>query len=262
MTIEPLPKAIEAESLRRLPGIIHGFFTRQGGVSDGLYASLNCGLGSSDERARVEANRKRVGARLGVSAERIATVWQHHSADVAVLDAAPPAGTLIKADAVATRQKGLAAAVLTADCAPVLFADPRAGVVAAAHAGWRGALSGILEATLDAMQRLGAAPETIYAAIGPAISQAAYEVGEDFRQNVLKADPDNARFFATPAEGAKPHFDLTGFVKRRLEAAGLSQIEAINLCTYENESLFYSYRRSQRRKEPDYGRQISAILLG
>lgn len=168
---------------------------------------------------------------------------------------------MLRSDAVVTREPGVAAAVLTADCAPVLFADARAGVVAAAHAGWRGALDGVLEATIAAMLELGAHREDICAAVGPAISPAAYEVGEEFHTNFTSRDPASGVYFHTPVNGGRPHFNLPRFAADRIRAAGIPAITVLDNCTYSNESMFYSYRRSVHAKEPDYGRQISAILV-
>lgn len=246
-----------AASLATLPGIAHGFFTRQGGVSGGIYASLNCGLGSSDERANVLENRRRVADHLGARA--VVTLYQTHSATALAVEA-PPEGDLPKADAVVTRVPGLAVAALAADCAPVLLADPFARVVGAAHAGWRGAVGGILESAIAAMEQLGAERSRIAAAVGPCISQRAYEVGPEFEAEVLAQGGDNARFFDRPSPASRARFDLPGYVAARLSAAGLASVDCLGVCTYANESLF-SYRRSQHRREADYGRQISAIVV-
>ncbi len=241
-------------------GIAHGFFTRQGGVSGGIYASLNCGPGSRDEPGNVKQNRARVAELLGATPDRLLSVQQQHSAR-AVIAEKPWDGAAPQADAMVTATPGLAIGVLTADCAPVLFHDAKARVIGAAHAGWKGALSGILEATLDAMLELGARRETIAAAIGPAISQRAYEVGHDFMQNFLAEDGDSAPFFAIDEGSGEPHFDLAGYVGERLARAGVCSVSDLGLCTYCDETRLFSYRRSQHHGEPDYGRQISAILL-
>jgi purine-nucleoside/S-methyl-5'-thioadenosine phosphorylase / adenosine deaminase len=257
-----MPEPIEAISFIRLPGIRHGFFTRLGGVSERLYATLNCGPGSQDAPSRIAENRARVAERLGVQHLDVVTLYQVHSA-TALCVSAPlvPGVARPKADAVVTRTPGLAIGVLTADCAPVLFADPDAGVVAAAHAGWRGALAGVLEATIAEMERQGARRNCIYAAIGPAINQDSYEVGPEFEAELTKSCADNARYFVRNNPHARAHFDLPAYVEDRLAAAQISEIERRSLCTYENESLFYSFRRSQHRAEGDYGRQISAIVV-
>ena len=251
---------LTARNLAALSGIRHGFFGRRGGVSDGIYLGLNCGLGSNDDRALVTENRARVARHLGGREPVVVTLHQHHSADALAIDG--PLGTpLPKADAVVTRTPGLVIGALAADCAPVLFADAEAGVVAAAHAGWRGAVGGVLEAAVAAMIGLGAARGRIHAAVGPCINQAAYEVGPEFEAQVLALDPGNAAFFRRLEPDGRPHFDLPGYVAARLLGAGLGSVEHRSPCTFENESEFFSYRRSQRRNEPDYGRQISAIVV-
>jgi YfiH family protein len=252
---------IEATCLARLSGIRHGFFTRAGGGSQGLYASLNCGPGSADDPNAVAANRARVARHLGAGQPDLVTLYQVHGATALSVAAPVPGHDRPKADAVVTRTPGLAIGVLTADCAPVLFADAQARIVAAAHAGWRGAAAGILEATIAAMEELGAARRQIRAVVGPCINQESYEVGPEFETDLLARDPGNARFFARNNPHARARFDLPGFVENRLVAAGLGEVERQSPCTYENESLFYSYRRSQHRAEADYGRQISAIVV-
>ncbi len=257
-----MPNPITAGCLSDLPGIRHGFFTREGGVSQGIYASLNCGHGSADAPERVSENRRRVAAHLGIDgAERVMTLYQVHSATALSVSAPTPRDRLPKADALVTATPGLVVGALAADCTPVLFADPEAKVVAAAHAGWRGALSGILEATIAEMLRHGARPDRIRAAIGPCISQAAYEVGPEFEAAFVAADAANSRFFRRPVPGARPHFDLPGYVEMRMTRAGLGAVERQSLCTSSNESLLFSYRRMKRDGEPDYGRQISAIVV-
>lgn len=257
---------LEATCLELLPGIRHGFFTREGGVSAGIYGTLNTGLGSDDDRTAVRENRRRIAAHLGAEfAGRpltdIATNYQVHSALVRVIDQPDPDGQRPEADALVTRTPGLAIGALTADCTPILFADASARVVAAAHAGWRGAVSGVIEATVDAMQRLGARRTAIHAAIGPTIAQPAYEVGPEFEAQFLCQSPDNACFFTIPEGRDRAHFDLPGYCRARLAALELAGVEDLGLCTYANESLLFSYRRKTHRAEPDYGRQISAILL-
>jgi YfiH family protein len=252
---------IEALSLARLPGIRHGFFTRVGGISEGLYTSLNCGPGSADVPANVAENRNRVARHLGGSQRDVATVHQVHSGDAVILEGLVAADARPKADGIATRTPGLVVGILTADCAPVLFADADEGIVGAAHAGWRGAVGGVLEATVAAMENLGARRNRIVAAIGPAINQVSYEVGPDFEAVLLKSCADNEMFLSRENPHGKAHFDLPGFVAKQLEKCGLGEVERQCPCTYLNESLFFSYRRSQHRSEADYGRQISAIVV-
>ncbi len=252
---------LQADSLARLSGIRHGFFSRAGGVSEGLYAGLNCGPGSSDVPANVAENRARVCRHLGSGQGDVATLYQVHSADAVAIEGVIPSEARPKADAVVTRTPGLVIGVLTADCAPVLFADPEAGVVAAAHAGWRGAVGGVLASTIAEMEKLGARRYRIVAAIGPAINQDSYEVGPDFEAELLKSCADNKRFLIRKNADARAHFDLPGFVASQLEKCGIGGVEARSPCTYLNESNFFSYRRSQHRSEGDYGRQISAIVV-
>ncbi len=252
---------IKALSLENIPGLAHGFFTREGGISEGIYASLNCGLGSRDERTRVLENRRRVAQHLGASDTQLLTCHQIHSAQAQIVTRPWGPEANPKVDALVTATPGLAVAVLAADCAPILLADPDARVIGATHAGWRGALGGILEATIAAMERLGAKREHIRAALGPCIGPGAYEVGEEFEASFLSADPANARFFHRPGPIARARFDLPDYVIHRLEQAGLGAIERATQCTYLHDALFFSYRRTTHHKEPDYGRQISAIVL-
>ena len=256
-----MPRPLTDDRLAALPGIAHGFFTRHGGVSQGGYASLNCGLGSEDDADAVRENRARVTAHL--AAHDLLTAHQVHSATAIIVESAWPAGERPRADAIVTATPGLALGVLTADCAPVLLADPQARVVAAAHAGWRGAIGGVLEAALVAMQQLGASKTRIVAAVGPCIGQPAYQVGFDFEQEFLTRDPDSARFFVRPPgdSRAQPHFDLAAYAAHRLSRAGIMLPVQPAPCTYAQEEHFFSYRRSKTRKESDYGRQISAIVL-
>lgn len=252
---------IEAPRLKALNTVRHGFFTREGGVSGGIYASLNCGLGSDDDPSLVLENRSKVSQSLGVRSDRMVSPYQIHS-DKAVLASEPWArGEAPQADALVTTTPGLAIAIATADCAPVLFADAAAGVVGAAHAGWRGALDGVLESTIDLMVAEGGTRDAIVAAVGPAISGRSYEVGEDFVARFTNVDPQNERYFSYPSAGAKPHFALSHYVADRLRAAGVGQVEDLEICTYEDETRLFSYRRTTHRQEPDYGRQISAIVL-
>ena len=256
-----MPSAILAPNLSTLTSISHGFFTREGGVSAGIYAGLNCGLGSSDEQALVIENRRRVAAHLGGNSDGVVTLYQVHGATALNVTDPISRDALPKADAIVTSTPGLVIGVLTADCAPVLLCDPKTKIAACAHAGWRGAVAGILESTISEMERQGAKRSRIITALGPCIHQAAYEVGEQFRDELVSINAGNSRFFATSAGSLKPHFDLPGYVLHRLEEAGIANIAHAAHCTHANESLFYSYRRSTQRLEPDYGRQISAIVV-
>ncbi len=249
MTLSPIRADI-------LTGIAHGFFTRDGGVSTGIYATLNGGQGSHDTAGHVDENRARIAVALGV--ERLVSVHQVHG-DCAEVVTGPWPGAKPQADAMVTDRPGIGLAILTADCAPVLFADPEAGVVGAAHAGWKGALTGVLEATVTAMESLGARRKRIVAAIGPVISQRAYEVGPEFVERFIDEDPDHARFFAGGA-GDRAMFDLPGFCLSRLRAAGIAA-EWTGHCTYSDEARFFSYRRASHRGESDYGRLVAAIAL-
>lgn len=238
--------------------IRHGFFTRRGGASSGVFAGLNCGGGSSDQSDIVVINRGRVAAAMDVAPEALIGVHQVHSADVVtVSDITTPRA---QADALVTDVPGIALSILTADCQPVLFADHDAGVIGAAHAGWKGAQAGVLEATIDAMVALGAERANIHAVIGPSISQRAYEVGPEFFDVFLDEDSENARFFAG-GNGDRMHFDLPGYGLSRLRAAEIGSAEWTRHCTYHDPDRFYSYRRSVHTKDPDYGRLISAIVL-
>ena len=254
-------RIIRAACLAEINGVSHGFFTRQGGVSNGLYRSLNCGLGSQDEPASVRENRARVACSLGAAPGHVVTLYQVHSAVALVVNSPLSRGAIPKADALVTRTPGVVVGALGADCSPVLLAEPQAKVVAAVHAGWRGALRGVVDATIAAMERLGAERRRIRAAIGPCINQPAYEVGPELEAEFLRQDRQNGRFFMRPSPGARPRFDLPSYVEQRLAGAGLDVIERHCLCTWENESLFFSCRRARHRKESDYGRQLSAILV-
>jgi len=250
---------LSADALAALPGIAHGFFTRAGGVSQGIYASLNCGLGSRDVRHCVRENRARVAAHLG--AVGVITAHQAHTATAILAREAWGEGQWPTADAIVTDQHGVAVGVLAADCAPVLFADAEAGIVAAAHAGWRGALAGIVESTIAAMCEVGARAHRIRAAVGPCIGKGAYEVGPEFEQAFLVRDLASARYFVHGDAGSRPHFDLAGYVGHRLARAGIAATPMPAFCTFAGPEHFFSYRRSQARSESDYGRQISAIVL-
>lgn len=236
----------------------HGFFTRRGGASSGIFLGLNCGPGSSDQSEAVAINRERAAHALGVESAALAGVRQVHSAEVVRVTA--PFAEQPRADALVTATPGIALTVLTADCQPVLLADPEAQVVGAAHAGWRGALSGVLEATVDAMEALGAHRARIRAVIGPTISQRAYEVGPEFLDAFLAEDPGYARFFAG-GNGDRMHFDLPGFGLHRLRSYGVDEAEWTRHCTYSDAERFYSYRRSVHHHEADYGRLISGIRI-
>ena len=250
MTIE----VIRAETLADIP---HGFLGRRGGVSTGDLAGLNVGTGSRDDRGAIAENRRRAAAAVLPSAA-LATVHQIHSAEAVYCTAPWAHEERPRADALVTDSRGLLLGILTADCAPVLFADVEAGVVGAAHAGWRGAFGGVTDSTIALMERRGATRRRIRAAVGPCIAQGAYEVDDVFRERFLNADPANARYFT--GDG-KPHFDLPGYVADRLRAASIAQVEVIALDTYADTDRFYSFRRSTHRGEPDYGRQISLIGL-
>ncbi|MGH1417314.1 MAG: peptidoglycan editing factor PgeF [Hyphomicrobiaceae bacterium] len=252
---------IEATNLSQFANIRHGFFTIRGGVSSGIYASLNCGRGSNDAIDAVNENRRRVAHHLGATGDDVVTPYQIHSADVVVATAIFDLDALPKADAVVTSTPGLAIGVLTADCTPVLFADAEAGVVGAAHAGWRGAVGGVLDQTIAKMIELGAEKSRIQAAVGPCIHQPAYEVGHDFAEDFIQKDLTNTVFFNTARPGTRPHFDLPGYVSHRLQWLGVTAYDGTTQCTHMNESLFFSYRRAQSAGAGDYGRQISAILV-
>lgn len=252
---------IEAPALSRIDGVRHAFFTRTGGTSDGIYQSLNIGLGSKDDRDRVLENRSKVCGVLEIGDDSLATPHQIHSAKaVTVRDVWEP-GKGPKADAVVTDRPGIALGVATADCGPVLFADREARVIGAAHAGWRGAHDGILEATLDAMEKLGSDRGTVTAVLGPTISAAAYEVGPEFKDRFLLSQPDNDRYFSPSSRPDHAMFDLPAYIVARLKDIGVGSIANLGLCTYSDGARFFSYRRSTHQNEPDYGRLMSAIAL-
>jgi polyphenol oxidase len=250
---------VRHEALLRLSGVRHAFFTRRGGVSEGIYNTLNAGVGSRDDPEAVAANRARMTAWLGLPETRLATPWQVHSAEAVIVDA-PFEGERPRVDAVVTARPGLAVAVLTADCGPVLFADPQARVVGAAHAGWRGATGGVLEATLDAMERCGATRANVVAVLGPTITQPNYEVDAAMAEGIVADDAGAERFFAAGVVPEKRQFDLPGFVLDRLERSGVAA-SFVGRCTYAEEDAFFSYRRTTHRGGPDYGRQMAAIAL-
>ncbi len=252
---------LTADALSDAKPLRHAFFTREGGVSDGIYASLNCGLGSGDEAAHVHANRARALRRLGMPEGALTTAYQIHSADVAVVEEPWRETSRPKLDAMVTDRPGIALGILTADCAPVLLADPRAGVVGAAHAGWRGATAGILEATVSRMEALGADRASVAAAVGPCIHQPSYEVGPEFHQAVTAADPGHGDFF-TPARRQGHHmFDLPGYIGRRLDQLGLAACEILPHDTCADAARFFSYRRTTLNGGGDYGRLLSVIAL-
>jgi polyphenol oxidase len=252
---------LQAASLAALPGIRHAFFTRAGGVSDGIYASLNAGVGSHDRPDRVAENRARMAAAVGVAPDRFLTAYQIHSPNVIVADAPWTHEQRPRCDAIVTRNRQLAVGVSTADCGPVLLAEPRASIVAAAHAGWRGALTGVLEATIAAMEQLGGTRAHIVAALGPMIRQANYEVGADLIERFSQEDPGSDRFFAPAQRAGHALFDLAGYIAARLARAGITRVEDIGLCTYADPARFFSYRRTTHCGEADYGRHVNAIAL-
>lgn len=252
------PDPIRSRALDR-PGIRHGFFTRAGGVSTGIYRGLNVGVGSQDSLEHVTENRRRVAGWLGVTPQNLLTLYQIHSAD-AVVVREPFTGERPRADAMVTDRPGIALGALAADCGPILYAEAQAGVIGAAHAGWKGALTGVLEATIEAMEQLGAQRSRIVAILGPSISAVNYEVGPEFIDRFVAADPANADYFAPSSKGGHAMFDLNRYTVDRLKRAGV-ETDMVGRCTYSDEDDFYSYRRTTHRHEPDYGRQISAIVL-
>jgi polyphenol oxidase len=251
---------IQAPSLA-LPGIAHAFFTREGGVSTGIYRGLNTGMGSNDSREAVLENRSRAARHLGTTLDRLATPFQVHSPDAIKVEEVWGQGQGPKADAVVTNRPGVAVGVGAADCGPVLFADAEARVVGAAHSGWKGALTGILESTVVAMEELGATRARIVAVLGPTISAKAYEVGPEFVARFSEADARHSRFFSPSPRENHSMFDLPAYIVSRLDAAGIAGASSLGLCTYSDEARFYSYRRTTHRGEADYGRLLSAIML-
>ena len=252
---------LTAKPLDVLSHVRHGFFTREGGVSKGIYASLNCGYGSDDDTENVRENRARVAEKLGVEREKLLTVYQIHSSTVMEVKEPWTPETAPQADAMVTAAPGIALGILTADCAPVLFADKKARIIGAAHAGWKGAVTGILKATIEAMVSLGAERRNIAAAIGPCISKEAYEVGPEFHERFLSEDEANARWFDPSENAGHFMFDLPGYVEARLEASDIGTVAILGKCTYQDGRRFFSFRRATHRKEKDYGRQISALML-
>lgn len=252
---------ITSPDLAHEPGVRHAFFTREGGVSSGIYASLNGGLGSNDDQALVAENRARMARQMGVERDRLVSVHQVHSPDVAVVTG-PWEAERPRADAMVSIAHGVALGISTADCGPILFADAEAGVIAAAHAGWKGAFSGIIGATVTEMEKLGARRERIIAVLGPTISAAAYEVGPEFIERFKGENATFSRFFHASERPAHAMFDLPAFIAHRAQEAGIGRFYDMALCTYGDEGRFYSYRRTTHRQEADYGRLISAIALG
>jgi YfiH family protein len=253
---------LQSAALSALGGIRHAFFTRDGGVSDGIYASLNGGVGSDDAPAQVAENRARMAAALGVAPDCLLTAHQIHSPDVVTIERPWAPAERPRADAIVTRTSGLAIGVTTADCGPVLLADAAAGVIGAAHAGWRGAATGVLEATIAAMERCGADRARMVAALGPMIRQPNYEVGPEFVTRFTADDGANERFFRPSPRKDHALFDLPGYIAARLAGAGVRKVEDLGHCTYADAARFFSYRRSTHRAEKDYGRHINAIALG
>jgi len=241
-------------------GISHAFFTRDGGVSQGVYASLNGGVGSSDAPAAVSENRRRMAQQLGVRADRLLIPYQTHSAEALVVTTAWEEAQRPRCDALVTNAPGLAIGVTGADCGMILLHDPGSGVIGAAHAGWKGALGGVLEAVVAQMESLGASRACILAALGPTIARASYEVGPEFVEKFLQKDAESGRFFAQAPSG-RDCFDLPAYIGERLRRAGVSRFEDLDLDTYGDEQRFFSYRRSVHRSEADYGRMVGAIAL-
>lgn len=241
--------------------VSHGFFTREGGHSTGLFSSLNCGLGSGDDKEIVRRNRTLVAEALGVGEASLLSAYQVHSAEALHVQEPWDTADRPRVDALVTATPGVAIGILTADCGPLLFAEPQAGVIGAAHAGWKGALTGITEATLAAMERLGAVRRNITAVIGPMISKAAYEVGPEFAERFIEQDEAHAKFFSPSQRPRHAMFDLPAYLEERLRREGAGQVVNLALCTFSDEQRFFSYRRTTHRSEKDYGRQISAIVL-
>jgi polyphenol oxidase len=251
---------IDSEHLK-LNGLAHGFFTRGGGHSNGIFASLNCGLGSGDDPDLVKMNRDVVARALGVADGHIVTAHQVHSADVMEVTEVWPLEGRPKVDGLVSRTKGIALGVLTADCGPVLFADETAQVIGCCHAGWKGALTGVTDTTVVAMEKLGAKRENIIAVLGPTISQVAYEVGPEFPKPFLEQSSAHGVFFKPSVKAGHFMFDLPAYLRQRMKGLGLKSVHDLALCTYSDEARFYSYRRATHRGEADYGRLISAIAL-
>ena len=252
---------IQSEALNGNGGVRHGFFTRRGGVSGGVFASLNCGFGSGDEASKVDANRQAALLRLGLDGGDLLTVRQVHSSDAVAVEAPWTRQDTPRADGMATRRPGLALGVLTADCGPVLLADAEAGVIGAAHAGWRGARDGVLEATVAVMEDMGAKRERISAAVGPCIAQQSYEIGPELFEDFTVLDASNGELFVPSDRDGHYLFDLAGYIERRLKTAGIGDVDVLGVDTYSDEDRFYSYRRTCHQNGADYGRGLSAIAL-
>jgi YfiH family protein len=254
-----------AESLSattlELPGVAHAFFTRRGGVSAGVYASLNGGVGSHDEAEAVRENRARMAAALAIAPERLAIPFQVHSPDALAITAPFPREARPRCDALVTATPGLGLGVTGADCGMILFVDAQARIIGAAHSGWKGALNGVVEATVAAMEALGARADRIQAALGPCIAQPSYEVGAEFVAAFEAGDKGSDRFFARSLNAGRSMFDLHGYIANRAARAGIARFEDLGLDTYADEARFFSYRRATHRKEPDYGRLVAAIAL-
>jgi YfiH family protein len=251
---------VASSLLAAVPGLRHAFFTRDGGVSQGIYQSLNAGVGSQDDPAHVTENRRRMAEVMGVAPENFLSLYQIHSPEVVIADQAWDPASRPRADAIVTRTPGLAIGASAADCGPILFVDPQARVIGAAHAGWKGALTGVLESTIDAIEKLGGHRGNIVAAIGPLIRQQSYEVGAEFVDRFTQVDAGYARFFGPAARDGHAMFDLGSFIRMRLERAGILMIDDTGIDTYSDDR-FFSYRRTVHRKEPDYGRHVHAIAL-
>ena len=252
---------IQAGLLNKIAGIAHGFFTREGGTSEGLFSSLNCGFGSGDDLDAVARNRALVAGSMGVEADRLLTLYQEHSPRVITVSEPWRRESAPRADAMVTKERGIALGALTADCAPVIFVDGRARIIGIAHAGWKGALNGITDATIRAMEELGADRAAMVAAIGPTISAAVYEVGPEFHAGFLEADSANEAFFRRAEKPEHWLFDLPSYVLARLRRSGIGRAEDLALCTYDDEQRFFGYRRTTHRNQSHYGRLISAVAI-
>lgn len=252
---------VEAQELSKLPGLRHGFFGRQGGVSTGIYSSLNCGLGSDDDRNAILANRAHIAMTLGLPTNQLLNVHQYHSPEVLTITEPWDVNTTPKADGMVTNVNNIGLGILTADCAPVLYADEQAGVIGASHAGWRGALYGVTDNIISSMEKLGAKRAAITAVIGPTISKNAYEIGPEFIKKFLEVDANNQQFFTPSTSQDHFMFDLPGYLVQRLKRAKIGIVTNLNICTYKDAEHFFSYRRTTHAREKDYGRQLSAISL-
>jgi len=252
---------VEAPEFSKIPHIRHGFFGREGGSSHGIYASLNCGLGSGDDRKIVVNNRASAASRLNLAAHKLITAYQYHSSEIITVTKPWNHDDAPKADGMVCKLSNIGLGLLTADCAPVLFADENAGVIGAAHAGWRGAISGVTDNIVTAMENLGARRSSIVAVIGPAISQNAYEVGPEFITAFVEQDAGHRQFFVPSSRNKHYMFDLPGYLMQRLQCANLAAVSSLKTCTYAHEKQFFSYRRTTHKGEKDYGRQISIIAL-